>query len=493
MMHALRDPRHRLAELLADRKKYAEAAAVYREITTEQPNDLEAFRKLCDSLLYARRYNEAVEAHVVLSDLYRAWGSPITALATSLRALKLAQRYTENWGDSHAHLEAHIAVLREETDRVREAMADYEDVVRALEHNGRLDDAIEMLRRMAAVDPGNPVPHVRLAEAMCHTVRVDEAIEEFRTAAWTLVRLRRFTDAVKVVERILHFRQDPRDSQFSAWLYLENGGQVNGIRAIARLQPCFAASPDDLDTLLMLSRAFGYAGHHDKAFEVRKELAILSGDQEETELRREIIDLLLDCAPGDAQVQALARSAGAIDADSGHGTSALRETMASIVEEETVMFDDGISNPIVDEISEVSVLSGVWVEPVISPAVRRALDEAEVFIRLRLYPKAQYVLEDALETEPFAVELLEKLREVLWAAGDRGGFVDETLALVSAQLERKNYDRCRELLSEVLEVAPDHDEAQRLFAAVSRGEASRDAKAAGRASSSTAPSGSALG
>lgn len=450
-----RDRRHRLAELFTERKKYAQAAATYREVVAEHAYDLEALRKLADVLVLAEDYREALGAYIELAQRYQEQGSSLSALATYGRALKVAQRYRPEDGRISQSLEPAMASLRRDVERVRGDLADYDEAARTLEHKERVLDAVDLLEKMASLDRGNPLPYVRLAENLCRVERLEQALASFRTAAWALVRLRRYADALRVVERLLHFRKSPEDAYFAAWLYLENGGQQNGLLAIAQLQTCFEAAPDDLDVLVLLSRAFFVSGHHDKAIEVLKGTAVLAGEQHDSRLRRELVDYLTTLSPQDPQVLQLLTET--VPATEGSGpVVSYRETMASITERSAVEPQPGTA-PIADEISEVSVLSEAYLEPLVPPAVRRALDEAETFTALRLFSKARYALERALESEGRRVELQEKLRMVLLAMGDHDAAIEQSLDMAEQYLERGYAARCRALVSEVLELSPDHE------------------------------------
>ena len=97
---------------------------------------------------------------------------------------------------------------------------------------------------------------------------LDEAIESFWTAAeLLLMNLERADDALKVVERILHFRPDARFARVAAELYLGRATREDGMQALAKLQICFQADPKDLETLGLLAQAFTLIGQEAKAVE----------------------------------------------------------------------------------------------------------------------------------------------------------------------------------------------------------------------------------
>jgi Tfp pilus assembly protein PilF len=105
----------------------------------------------------------------------------------------------------------------------------------------------------------------------------------------------------------------------------------------------------------------------------------------------------------------------------------------------------------------------VWVDPVVSKHARRALLEAEAFLKLGLLEKAELVLAQAAQTEPRSVEIREEYRKVLGARSRHKEYIDETLALAALYVQRRYEQRALELLDELLESDPENAEAQVLL------------------------------
>src|SRR5689334_3804483 len=109
----------------------------------------------------------------------------------------------------------------------------------------------------------------------------------------------------------------------------------------------------------------------------------------------------------------------------------VRGSFASVIEEDIEALEEQESGPeseVLDDAAfeEDSVLSEVWLMPVISKEAKRALDEADAFMRLKLHAKAEDALVTAIEADPVCSELREALREIYRDHGDSEGFIDET-------------------------------------------------------------------
>ncbi len=153
-----------------------------------------------------------------------------------------------------------------------------------LQRQNRDQEAIDVFRKIVDLDPTNPLPHLRLAEALSRAKDIDGAVLEFGIAAGQLAKLGRRDDALKVLERLLHHKPDAVHARTAAELYLGAAAANDGMQALAKLQICFQANPRDLDTLGPLARAFTQIGQAAKAIEVQKEMARIARDTGKTEL-----------------------------------------------------------------------------------------------------------------------------------------------------------------------------------------------------------------
>jgi tetratricopeptide (TPR) repeat protein len=281
-----------------------------------------------------------------------------------------------------------------------------------------------------------------------------------------LVEFERHADAARVLERVLYFKNTPECALAAAQLYLERDESSDAVRAVAKLQLCVAADPENLDVLSLLARAFERMGQKPRAAQVRLEMARVAKDKGETELFR---DLIAELAPSE---QKTARRLG--DSPSSPSVS-VRSSFVNVTDSDLaaiqkVLTDSRSSSSIVDELSfeEVSVLSEVWVLPVVTRAAQRALDEAAAFVKLRLYSKAEYALRAAIDEDPVCAELRESLRDVLRATNQLAEFVEECVALADLYAQRHFFERARSVIDDALKVEPANKAARDLAARLER-------------------------
>jgi tetratricopeptide (TPR) repeat protein len=467
------------AQKYVEKKKYDRAIAEYQRVIQEDPNDARTLLKIGDLQARLQAYPEAIATYDRVGQYYSSQGFALKAIAVYKQIRELIKKHAPALADRYGHITPKLAEIYTQLGLTSDALAAYDEVATRLQRGGRDREAIDVFRRMVELDPSNPLPHLRLAEACCRVQSLDEAIELFWRAGELLLGLGRREDALKVVERILHFRVDPRFARIAAELYLERGSREDGLQALAKLQVCFQADPRDLDTLGLLARAFQLIGQEAKALEVYKEMARLAREQGKPELYKKIVKHLRQIAADDEGVRALdsmrapapsgapPSSPGSVSSPSGQPSPvssipvSLGDSSVDVLEEQPTGKSSTTSLPpdivILDDAPEI-------VEEVAAQAssfdtrahARKAIVDADSFRRLRLYPKAIETLHIALEIEPRSIEIRSKLRELLIESGDREGAITETVNLAALHLDRSEQPEAEMLLREVLEVEPTH-------------------------------------
>src|SRR5262245_5910402 len=248
---------------------------------------------------------EAIATYDRVALHYAGKGFSLKAVAVLKQIGELIERHAPQLADQYGHVLPKLAQIYAELGLINDALATYDSVARRLQDRGRDRDAVEIIRRMVSLDRANPLPYLRLAEALCRVSGVDEAVEHFWNAAQLLTQQGRPDDSLKVLERILHFRQDPRVARVAAQLYLTKATREAGMQALARLQLCFEADPKDLETLALLAQAFDVIGQSSKGVEVYKEMVRIAYETGQKELHERYLQHLLRVAPNDQQVRAL--------------------------------------------------------------------------------------------------------------------------------------------------------------------------------------------
>lgn len=458
------------AQKYIEKKKYDRAIAEYQRIIQEDPNDARTLLKIGDLQARLQAYPEAIATYDRVGQYYSSQGFALKAIAVYKQIRELIKKHAPDLADRYGHIVPKLAEIYQQLGLTSDALAAYDEVATRLQRGGRDREAIDVFRKMVALDPSNPLPHLRLAEACCRVQSLDEAIDLFWKAAELLLGLGRREDALKVVERILHFRMDTRFARIAAELYLERGSREDGLQALAKLQVCFQADPRDLETLGLLGRAFQCIGQETKALEVYKEMARLAREQGKTDLYKQLLGHLRRVAADDEGVKALesirapSSSSAPPSSPSSNIPVSLADSAVEAAPDSRPSSPTGRSAPslapdivVVEERSEY--VEEVGEGPTMMDArahARKAIVDADSFRKLRLFPKAIETLHIALEIDPRSIEIRARLREILIESGDREGAITETVNLAALHLDRGDAVEAESLLREVIEIEPNH-------------------------------------
>jgi tetratricopeptide (TPR) repeat protein len=472
------------AQKYIEKKRYDRAIAEYQRIVQDDPNDARTLLKIGDLQARLSAYPEAIATYDRVGQYYSSQGFALKAIAVYKQIRELIKKHAPDLADRYGHIVPKLAEIYTQLGLTSDALAAYDEVATRLQRAGRDREAIEVFSKMVGLDTQNPLPHLRLAEARCRVQSLDEAIESFWAAAELLLSLERRDDALKVIERILHFKLDARYAWVAAELYLQRGTREDGLQALTKLQVCFQADPKNLDTLGLLAQAFTLIEQEGKAIEVYKEMARIARDGERRDLFEQLLAHLREVAPHDEQVRALQslpptlgntssrppveslapQSVGDADVEFIDETTerdalevappverplpAPRPMMASAPD--VVVVDDRLEAA--EELADAHAFDAY-------AHARKAVVDAESFRKLRLFPKAIEALHISLEIDPRSLEIRQKLRELLVESGDREGAIAETLNMASLQLDAGDLGQTEALIYEVLEIEPGHPEA----------------------------------
>lgn len=506
------------AAKLAEKKKYDKAIAEYRRIVEHDPSDTRTLLKIGDLQSKMLDFRGAIQTYSHVAEHYARDGFFLKAIAVYKQIRELLRKHAPELAGQFAHITPRLADIYTRLNLISDALTAYDEVATQLQKAGRDREAVEIFKKTVALDPQNPLPHLRLAEAFCKIQDVDSAVQSFWIAAELLLHLERPDDALKVIERIMHFRTVPEFARAAAELYLKKNDHQAGLQALAKLQIAFQADPKDLDTLSLLAQAFEVIGQPEKSLAVHIEMARLAREQNRRELWTQILGHLLHIAPHNPEVQALQRAgmptsqapapASVWPASEAQPVS-LEPVSLEVVEldvepepdespeasdsPEPVDVDSDLEYvdeqpasvvPIHDDHVEIREFGGVDIVESRAPAgpesfhasahAHKAIVDADSFRRLGLLDKAVEALHIALEIDPNSVPIREKLREILVDAGERDAAIQETINIAIIRLHNQEPDLAEPLVQEVLEVEPGNVEALTLLHHIA---AQRDAQA----------------
>lgn len=476
------------AQKFVEKKKYDKAVLEYQKLIQEDPNDARTLLKIGDLQSKMETYADAVATYERVGKSYAQQGFALKAIAVYKQIREIILKHVPQLEDRYSHITPKLAELYVQLGLTSDALAALDEVATRMQRQGRDAEAIDVFRKVVDLDPTNPLPHLRLAEALSRNKDVDGAVTEFGTAASQLLKLGRRDDALKVVERLLHHKHDAAHARIAAELYLARAQPNDGLQALAKLQICFQNNPKDLDTLALLARAFNAIGQAAKAIEVQKEMARLAQEQGKIELFKQLVERLVRLAPNDEGVKRIVNSMnGPAPAHAApqqvseppphheevdEAPEIVEEVEEAEAEEQPFEmrpsgrppadeFEDepgSLSTDVVVEssieiVEEVNTAS-VGVTADVRTQLARVLADAAGYRRQRFHAKAIETLRGGLQLAPRSFEVRELLRDVLLEAGQEREAVIEMLNLASMQIDALDGDAAAQTLQDVLALDP---------------------------------------
>jgi tetratricopeptide (TPR) repeat protein len=503
-----RDKVLQAAQKFVEKKKYDKAVLEYQKLVAEDPNDARTLLKIGDLQSKMEAYPDAIGTYERVGKFYAVQGFALKAIAVYKQIRELIAKHAPQLEDKYGHITPKLAELYQQLGLTSDALAALDEVATRFQRQNKDQEAIDVFRKIVELDPTNPLPHLRLAEALSRVKDTEAAVAEFGLAASQLARLGRRDDALKVIERLLHHKADATHARIAAELYLARNQQNDGMQALAKLQICFQANPKDLDTLALLARAFAAIGQAAKGIEVQKEMAKIAREQGKLELFKQLVDKLQRAAPNDEGVKALLVQARGDDAKAAQAAARPPPPVPSYAEQDrsSVPIDDleyeAVETGEIEEseleaepiplrsdrpaprsmrepdryddsspelvVGDDQLVAEDFQSEDLAPAdtgaqVAQALSDASSFRRVRLYPKAIETIRIGLEIEPRSLDLREMLRDVLLEAGDVEGAVLEMLDLAALYVDSLDGDAAARCLQDVLAYDPPNARARAML------------------------------
>jgi tetratricopeptide (TPR) repeat protein len=479
------------AQRAVEKKKYDVAIDEYRKLALAEKNDPRWLLKIGDTQQKKGDYAAAIGTYDEVAKYYASQQFHLKAVAVYNSVRDLVARHAPQLASKYGHITVRLAELYEKLQLTSDAIATWDQVAERLIADGREGEAIDIFRRIVSLDASNPLAHLRLAEALSRHKDVEGAIVEFGATAEQLTAQGRVDDALKVYERLLHHKADPRYARPAAELYLQRNGPNDGLAAIAKINVCLRSDPKNVELIALLARGFVAIGQNDKAVTIYKECARLAAEQNKPELRKELVRKLQQLAPGDDQVRALANEVargGAAPAPQQATTkreapppqqpapaaparARAPEPEPEPEEEEAelevtdVEPDEDAGEVEFEEREAAEELSDFQAPPSKGKANRVAevIANADAFRKVKLFGKALTTLRIGLELDPRSVPIRERVRDVLIESGQTDQAIAEMVTLAAILLEEGDAQGAYDNLAWILEAEPDHPEAAALM------------------------------
>src|SRR5262249_40799086 len=159
-----------------------------QKIIAEDPNDARTLLKIGDYQSKMEAYADAIGTYERVGKQYASQGFALKAIAVYKQIRELMTKHVPQLEAQYAHITPKLAELYQSPALTSDALAALDEVAPRLQRQQRDQEAIDVFKKIVELDPTNPLPHLRLAEALSRSQSVDEAVHEFGTAASQLLK-----------------------------------------------------------------------------------------------------------------------------------------------------------------------------------------------------------------------------------------------------------------------------------------------------------------
>jgi tetratricopeptide (TPR) repeat protein len=236
----------RAAEKYLELGKIPAAIKEYTQIVANEPDDFATINTLGDLHVRVGNQPAAISCFRRIAEHYREQDFGLKAIAVYKKIDRLQPRDTE--------IATNLADLYAKQDLVVEARAHYLAVADAYTRAGAKQEALEILRKIADLDPQNTDIRIKLAEGYLKEGMRPEAAACFTEAGQRLITRSAFDNALEVFGRSLEIR--PADIASLKGVLAAHSGRGTADEAAEAIERLVASDPDNLELLSMLASAY---------------------------------------------------------------------------------------------------------------------------------------------------------------------------------------------------------------------------------------------
>jgi tetratricopeptide (TPR) repeat protein len=236
----------RAAEKFLAQGKIPAAIKEYRQIVENDSGDFTALNMLGDLYVRQNDKQQAIQCFLRIAEHYREEGFQSKAIAMYKKIDRLNPRSPE--------IANKLAVLYESQGLVVDARAQYMIIAEAWLRDGQSRKALEILRKVADLEPHNTETRIKLAQGYMREGMPDEAAEAFREAGAQLLARGSYERAAEAYTSALDLR--PRDYMSLSGFLKAQVALGSPDEAAEVLERALQAQPDDVELLSMLADAY---------------------------------------------------------------------------------------------------------------------------------------------------------------------------------------------------------------------------------------------
>jgi tetratricopeptide (TPR) repeat protein len=422
------------AQKYLERGSFEKALAMFKEAVKEDPKDTRTWLRMAEVHVRLGQNDKATEVYQKTVDLYVEQGFFQRAVAVYKNIIKLSPDFIE------ARLK--LAEVFRQLGLLSDAVQQFEQASVLFQKGNRMPEALGALKQIIDLNPEQPGPRIRYAEAAAQLGAVKDAAAEFAEAARLVKAQGRTDEFLRVAERMLHYQPDDLDMALEVSAkYVENN---NARAAIIHLRRVYEARQRDPQVLDLLARAFDQLGQPHKTLPVLKELVRVYAESGRIGERNQAAQRVLGLDPNDAEMrELLGKGAAGTKTRIAAPTTSPRLATPSPVpmtpatptsakpRPNTITFSEmevpaalrnrylsSPAEPMPATMSErLDIASGLVERPDDDAEVKRILAEADVFVKYGLVDRAADHLRRVFERVPTHQGAHERLAAVLEQLG----------------------------------------------------------------------------
>jgi tetratricopeptide (TPR) repeat protein len=235
----------RAAEKYLAQGKIAAAIIEYRNIVAHDENDFAALNTLGDLYVRTKQQDEAIGCFRHVAEHYRQQGFTLKAIAMYRKIDRLQPRDPEVSGN--------LAALYEAQGLLVDARAQYMIVADYYARDGQQRKALEVLRRVADLDPQNTEIRLQLAQGFMRENLTTEAAETFGEAGRQFLARGLHDRALSAFDLALDI--SPRDPTILSGILEAHISLGTADEAAEIISRAVAEQPEDVELLSMLVTA----------------------------------------------------------------------------------------------------------------------------------------------------------------------------------------------------------------------------------------------
>lgn len=188
------------AKHLIEEGRLEKAIQEYRKILAADPKDMRVNLRIAELFAKLKRVQDAIKVYQEVADSYVEDGFYLKAVTVYKNVLRL--------NPSLVDINKRLAGLYEKMGLGKDAIAQYQIVASTLEQKGDYAGALDVRKRMVALDPNDPNGRVRLAESYQCLGMEEESMDEYERLVGVLERQGDSGGLIELYEKVLMHRAD---------------------------------------------------------------------------------------------------------------------------------------------------------------------------------------------------------------------------------------------------------------------------------------------